>query len=80
MPALHGLLPRSLDLGLITDAPFLHVPDPGRKVTRRPTWSDFTGPRAEAQRWQALLPLILRDSELLRAGSFSPSRADAAST
>ncbi|MEV7568674.1 hypothetical protein [Streptomyces tanashiensis] len=35
MPALHGLQPRSLDLGLITGAAFLHVPDPGRKVTRR---------------------------------------------
>ncbi|MFD3335964.1 hypothetical protein ACFWV1_25410 [Streptomyces sp. NPDC058700] len=69
MPALHGLQPRSLDLDLITDAPFLRVPDPGRKVTRRPTWFDFTGPRAEAQHWQALLPLILWDSELLRVDS-----------
>ncbi|MEV5887538.1 hypothetical protein AB0L74_33710 [Streptomyces sp. NPDC052020] len=69
MPALHGLWSRSLDLGLITDAPFLHVPDPGRKVTRRPTWFDLTGPRAGAQHWQALLPMILWDSELLRVDS-----------
>ncbi|MFD3729636.1 hypothetical protein [Streptomyces sp. NPDC058671] len=69
MPALHGLQPRSLDLDLITDAPFLHVPDPGSKVTRRPTWFDFTGLRTEAQHWQALLPLILWDSELLRVDS-----------
>lgn len=64
MPALHRLQPYSLDL--ITEAPFLHVPDPSRKITRRPTWFDFTGPREEAQHWQALLPLILWDSELLR--------------
>ncbi|MGW3387354.1 hypothetical protein [Streptomyces cinereoruber] len=69
MPVLHGLQPRSLSLDLITGAPFLHVPEPGRKVTRRPTWFDFTGPRAEAQHWQALLPLILWDSELLRVDS-----------
>ncbi|MEU7028847.1 hypothetical protein AB0A60_19425 [Streptomyces sp. NPDC046275] len=69
MPALHGLQPRSLDLNLVTGAPFLRVPEPGRKVTRRPTWFDFTGPRAEAQHWQALLPLILWDSELLRVDS-----------
>ncbi|MFH8260464.1 hypothetical protein [Streptomyces roseolus] len=69
MPVLHGLQPQSLDLDLITGAPFLHVPEPGRKVTRRPTWFDFTGPRAEAQHWQALLPLILWDSELLRVDS-----------
>ncbi|MEW5655278.1 hypothetical protein ABGT92_08065 [Streptomyces cinereoruber] len=69
MPVLHGLQPRSLDLDLITGAPFLHIPEPGRKVTRRPTWFDFTGPRAEAQHWQALLPLILWDSELLRVDS-----------
>ncbi len=69
MPALSGLEPWSRDLGLITGAPFLHVPDPGRTVTRRPTWFDFTGPRAEAQHWQALLPLMLWDSELLRVDS-----------
>ncbi|MGW8354314.1 hypothetical protein [Streptomyces wedmorensis] len=69
MPAIHGLQPRSLDLDLIADAPFLHVPEPGRKVTRRPTWFDLTGPRAEAQHWQALLPLVLWDSELLRVSS-----------
>lgn len=69
MPALNVLQRRSHDLGLITGAPFLHVPDPGRTVTRRPTWFDFTGPRAEAQHWQALLPLMLWDSELLRVAS-----------
>ncbi|GGR47796.1 hypothetical protein GCM10010497_58970 [Streptomyces cinereoruber] len=69
MPAIHGLLPHSLDLDLIAEAPFLHVPDPGRKVTRRPTWFDFTGPRAEAQHWRALLPLMLWDSALLRVDS-----------
>ncbi|WP_327122127.1 hypothetical protein OG206_32430 [Streptomyces sp. NBC_01341] len=75
MPALHGLQPHSLDLDLITEAPFLHVPDPGRTVTRRPTWFDFTGPREEAQHWQALLPLILWDCELLRVESaFSVAR------
>ncbi|WP_159104147.1 hypothetical protein [Streptomyces sp. CdTB01] len=47
MPALNVLQRRSRDLDLITGAPFLHVPDPGRPVTRRPTWFDFTGPRAE---------------------------------
>ncbi|MDL2075781.1 HEPN domain-containing protein [Streptomyces sp. GXMU-J15] len=69
MPALNVLQRRSRDLDLITGAPFLHVPDPGRPVTRRPTWFDFTGPRAEAQHWQALLPLMLWDSELLRVES-----------
>ncbi|MFD5110062.1 hypothetical protein [Streptomyces cinereoruber] len=69
MPALNGLQPRSLDLRLLTGAPFLHVPDPDRKVTRRTTWFDFTGPRAEAQHWQGLLPLMLWDSELLRVDS-----------
>ncbi|MDQ0771602.1 hypothetical protein QF026_000068 [Streptomyces aurantiacus] len=69
MSALTGLHSQSLDLRLITGAPFLHVPDPGRTVTRRPTWFDFTGPRAEAQHWQALLPLMLWDSELLRVDS-----------
>ncbi|MFD9789143.1 hypothetical protein ACFWYX_35115 [[Kitasatospora] papulosa] len=69
MSALNILQRRHQDLGLITGAPFLHVPDPGRKVTRRPTWFDFTGPRAEAQHWQALLPLMLWDSELLRVAS-----------
>ena len=66
MPALHGLKPGGLDLGLITGAPFLHVPEPDRKVTRRPTWFDSTGPRAEAEHRQALLPLMLWDTELLR--------------
>ncbi|MFI6125389.1 hypothetical protein ACIBCU_37705 [Streptomyces sp. NPDC051064] len=75
MPALNVLQRRSHDLGLITGAPFLYVPDPGRTVTRRPTWFDFTGPRAEAQHWQALLPLMLWDSELLRVESvFSVAR------
>ncbi|MFH8582254.1 hypothetical protein [Streptomyces zaomyceticus] len=69
MPALHGLKPGGLDLGLIAGAPFLHVPDPDRFVTRRPTWFDFTGPRAEAQHWHALLPLMLWDSRLLRVDS-----------
>ncbi|GHA75111.1 MULTISPECIES: HEPN domain-containing protein [Streptomyces] len=69
MPALNVLQRRSHDLDLITGAPFLHVHDPGRPVTRRPTWFDFTGPRAEAQHWQALLPLMLWDSELLRVDS-----------
>ncbi|WP_223734742.1 HEPN domain-containing protein [Streptomyces purpurogeneiscleroticus] len=69
MPALNVLQSRSRDLDLITGAPFLHVPDPGRPVTRRPTWFDFTGPRAEAQHWQALLPLMLWDSALLRVNS-----------
>ena len=63
MPALHGLKPGGR---LITGAPFLHVPEPDRKVTRRPTWFDSTGPRAEAEHWQALLPLMLWDTELLR--------------
>ncbi|WP_329453670.1 HEPN domain-containing protein (plasmid) [Streptomyces sp. NBC_01724] len=75
MPALNGLQPWSLDLNLINGAPFLHVPDPGRTVTRRPTWFDFTGPRAEAQHWQALLPLMLWDRELLLVDSvFSVAR------
>ncbi|MEV0750480.1 hypothetical protein AB0I75_35640 [Streptomyces sp. NPDC050273] len=75
MPALNVLQSRNRDLGLITGAPFLHVPDPGRTVTRRPTWFDFTGPRAETQHWQALLPLMLWDSELLRVDSvFSVAR------
>lgn len=69
MSALNVLQRRSHDLDLITGAPFLHVPDPGRSVTRRPTWFDFTGPRAEAQHWQALLPLMLWDNELLRVDS-----------
>ncbi|MFI1654756.1 hypothetical protein ACH4ZU_07405 [Streptomyces sp. NPDC020472] len=69
MPALNDLQPRSLDLDLITGAPFLHVPEPGHQVTRRPTWFDITGPRPEAQHWQPLLPLILWDSELLRVNS-----------
>ncbi|MFJ6123931.1 hypothetical protein ACIQKE_02450 [Streptomyces griseoviridis] len=69
MPALNVLQRRSRDLDLITGAPFLHVPDPSRTVTRRPTWFDFTGPRAEAQHWQALLPLMLWDNELLRVDS-----------
>ncbi|MEU3480899.1 hypothetical protein ACI2LO_33840 [Streptomyces sp. NPDC033754] len=69
MPALNGLKPDGLDLGLITGAPFLHVPDPDYVVTRRPTWFDFTGPRAEAQHWHALLPLMLWDSHLLRVDS-----------
>lgn len=68
-PALNGLHPWSLDLDLIAGAPFLHVPDPSRTVTRRPTWFDITGPRAEAQHWQALLPLMLWDNELLRVDS-----------
>lgn len=66
MPAVEGLRPGGLDLGLIVGAPFLHVPEPDRKVNRRPTWFDFTGPRAEAQHWRALLPLMLWDEELLR--------------
>ncbi|MGW7134667.1 hypothetical protein ACWGIA_40895 [Streptomyces bobili] len=66
---LNVLQSRNHNLGLITGAPFLHVPDPGRTDTRRPTWFDFTGPRAEAQHWQALLPLMLWDSELLRVAS-----------
>ncbi|MFM9584152.1 hypothetical protein [Streptomyces caniscabiei] len=69
---LNVLQGRSRDLDLITGAPFLHVPDPGRTVTRRETWfdpTDFTGPRAEAQHWPALLPLMLWDSELLRVNS-----------
>ncbi|MFE4331394.1 hypothetical protein ACFRQM_18785 [Streptomyces sp. NPDC056831] len=69
MPALNGLMPSDLDLGLIEGAPFLHVPDPDYVVTRRPTWFDFTGPRAEAQHWQALLPLMLWDTHLLRVDS-----------
>ncbi|MET8439250.1 hypothetical protein ABZV61_42770 [Streptomyces sp900116325] len=69
MPAVHGLRPGGLDLGLIAGAPFLHVPEPDRMVNRRPTWFDFTGPRAEAQHWQALLPLMLWDDELLRVDS-----------
>ncbi|MEV4429808.1 hypothetical protein ACN9M0_32875 [Streptomyces sp. R-07] len=69
MPALHGLMPGGLDLGLIAGAPFLHVSAPDHTVTRRPTWFDFTGPRAEAQHWQALLPLMLWDDELLRVDS-----------
>ncbi|WP_437080854.1 hypothetical protein [Streptomyces sp. enrichment culture] len=69
MPALNVLQRRSHDLDLITGAPFLHVSDPGSPVTRRPTWFDFTGPRAEAQHWQGLLPLMLWDSELLRVDS-----------
>ncbi|MEU9107344.1 hypothetical protein AB0D54_23930 [Streptomyces xanthophaeus] len=69
MAALNVLRRRSQDVDLITGAPFLHVPDPGRRVTRRPTWFDFTGPRAEAQHWPALLPLMLWDNELLRVNS-----------
>ncbi|MFJ9893452.1 hypothetical protein ACIQPR_08970 [Streptomyces sp. NPDC091280] len=69
MPALNVLERRSRDLDLITGAPFLRVPDPGRPVTRRPIWFDFTGPRAEAEHWRALLPLMLWDSELLRVDS-----------
>ncbi|MFE1367254.1 hypothetical protein ACFW84_23865 [Streptomyces anulatus] len=69
MPALNGLRPHGLDLGLIEGAPFLHVPDPDYVVTRRPTWFDFTGPRAEAQHWQPLLPLMLWDSHLLQVDS-----------
>ena len=66
MPAIQGLEPGGLEPNLITGAPFLHVPDPDSVVTRRPTWFDFTGPRAEAKHWQALLPLMLWDTELLR--------------
>ncbi|MFC8728219.1 hypothetical protein [Streptomyces bacillaris] len=69
MPTVEGLKPGGLDLGLVADAPFLHIPEPDRKVSRRPTWSDFTGPRAETQHWQALLPLMLWDEELLRVES-----------
>ncbi|MFE0654385.1 hypothetical protein ACFVZH_38220 [Streptomyces sp. NPDC059534] len=69
MPALNGLKPGGLDLGLLTGAPFLHVPDPDHKVTRRTTWFDSTGPRAEAPHWQGLLPLMLWDTELLRVDS-----------
>ncbi|MFB7454508.1 hypothetical protein [Streptomyces sp. NPDC056194] len=69
MPALNGLKPDSLDLGLIAGAPFLHLPDPDRKVTRRTTWFDSTGPRVEATHWQGLLPLMLWDTELLRVDS-----------
>jgi hypothetical protein len=68
-PALHGLHPWSLDLDLIADAPFLCIADLSRKVTRRRTWVDFAGPRAEAQHWPALLPLMLWDDELLRVDS-----------
>lgn len=68
MPALNSLRPHGLDLGLIAGAPFLHVPDPDYVVTR-PNWFDLTGPRAEAQHWQALLPLMLRDPHLLRVDS-----------
>ncbi|MDP5315578.1 HEPN domain-containing protein [Streptomyces poriferorum] len=69
MPAVHDLRPGGLDFGLIAGAPFLHVPEPDRTVTRHLTWFDFTGPRAEAQHWQALLPLMLWDDELLRVDS-----------
>ncbi|WP_406073090.1 hypothetical protein [Streptomyces virginiae] len=69
MPALNGLTPGSLDLHVLNDAPFLHAPDPDYVVTRRPTWFDFTGPRAEAKHWQALLPLMLWDPHLLRVDS-----------
>ncbi|MGA5069095.1 hypothetical protein ACPB9E_35915 [Streptomyces exfoliatus] len=69
MPALNVLQRRSHELGLLTGAPFLHAPDPSRTVTRRPASFDFTGPRAEAQHWQALLPLMLWDDELLRVNS-----------
>ncbi|MFD7068304.1 hypothetical protein ACFV97_13870 [Streptomyces sp. NPDC059913] len=69
MPALHSIQPWSHALDLITGAPFLHLPEPGHKVTRPPDRSDATGPHQEAQHWQALLPLMLWDEELLQVDS-----------
>ncbi|WP_431995505.1 hypothetical protein [Streptomyces griseoflavus] len=66
MPALHGLQPGGLDLGLLAGAPFVHAPNPDRMADRRGThWFDFTGPRPEARHWRALLPLILWSDDLL---------------
>ncbi|MGW3212797.1 hypothetical protein ACWDBC_11140 [Streptomyces parvus] len=69
MPALHGLQPWIQPLDLITGAPFLHLPEPGSKVTRRPARFDSIDPQPEAQHWQALLPLMLWDDALLRVDS-----------
>ncbi|WP_326615376.1 HEPN domain-containing protein (plasmid) [Streptomyces scopuliridis] len=66
MPAIHDLAPGRLNLALLDGAPFLHVPDPDRRSTRGTRWFGATGPRPEARHWQALLPLILWDPELLR--------------
>lgn len=66
MPATHDQLPGRLDLALLKDAPFLHIPNPDRRPTRGTRWSGAKGPRPEARHWQALLPLILWDPELVR--------------
>jgi hypothetical protein len=66
MPALQGLQPGGLDLGLLAGAPFVHAPNPERAPDRRGTgWFDFAGPRPEALHWRELLPLILWAEELL---------------
>ncbi|MFJ7772660.1 hypothetical protein ACIQ1J_30810 [Streptomyces sp. NPDC097107] len=66
MPALQGLQPGGLDLGLLAGAPFVHVPNPERAPDRRGTgWFDFAGPRPESLHWRALLPLLLWSEELL---------------
>ncbi|WP_328580508.1 hypothetical protein [Streptomyces sp. NBC_00370] len=66
MPALHGLQPGGLDLGLLSGAPFLHAPNPDRMPDRRGThWFETAGPRPETRHWRALLPLILWSEDLL---------------
>jgi hypothetical protein len=66
MPAIHGRQPWALDLGMLTHAPFIHLVEPDREPARGALWFDFRGPRAEAQHWRALLPLILWSPELVR--------------
>ncbi|MFG2402589.1 hypothetical protein [Streptomyces lydicus] len=66
MPAIHALQSGSLNFRLLARAPFLHAQHPERKPTRGTRWFGVRGPRPEAQHWQALLPLILWNSELLR--------------
>lgn len=67
MPATSALTPGALDLQLLTGAPFIHAPDPGRTSERNGGYwlLDFSGPRAEASHWPALLPLILWTPELV---------------
>ncbi|MEW2570214.1 hypothetical protein [Streptomyces sp. NPDC047070] len=66
MPALGNQRPGTSHLDLLTGAPFLHTAHTGRISTRAPHWGGHRGPRAEAEHWRALLPLMLWSSEPLR--------------
>ncbi|MEU6346834.1 hypothetical protein ABZ883_38485 [Streptomyces sp. NPDC046977] len=65
IPSIHDRRPGTVDLGLLTGAPFIHIPAPDRTPTRS-THEPVHGPRPEAGHWRSLLPLILWSPEPLR--------------